>query len=222
MMASDGVNGTPGCRFIKEETVYQGEWLSLGVTTYQDPQGQHRTWETVRRTTRCDGYKTDGATVVAVLKRALHYDQLILVQQFRPAINAYTLEFPAGLCDAGESVEDCAIRELREETGYTGQVIQVSPATCMDAGLSNCTTCLVTAQIDGDDIVNIRPKPHPEEGEFLKVLYFPMNELLTRINDFTKKEAVTVDSRVYMYAMALQLSKGKDPVQRSPGRIDKK
>ncbi|CAH1266479.1 NUDT5 [Branchiostoma lanceolatum] len=222
MMASDGVNGTQGCRFIKEETVYQGEWLSLGVTTYQDPHGQHRTWETVRRTTRCDGYKTDGAAVVAVLKRALHYDQLILVQQYRPAINGFTLEFPAGLCDAGETVEDCAIRELREETGYTGQVISVSPATCMDAGLSNCTTCLVTAQIDGDDIVNVRPKPHPEEGEFLKVLYFPMSELMTRINDYSKKEGVIVDSRVYMYAMALQQSKGKDPVQRSPGRIDKK
>ena len=32
---------------------------------------------------------------------------------------------PAGLIDAGESVETCAIRELKEETGYVGEVVKV-------------------------------------------------------------------------------------------------
>jgi ADP-ribose pyrophosphatase len=40
-----------------------------------------------------------------------------LVRQFRPAVEAYTLEFPAGLIDGLESPESAIVRELREETG---------------------------------------------------------------------------------------------------------
>lgn len=32
------------------------------------------------------------------------------------------MEFPAGLVDAGETLEECAMRELAEETGYSGRI----------------------------------------------------------------------------------------------------
>lgn len=39
-----------------------------------------------------------GVAVIAVLQRTLHYDCIVLVKQFRPPINGYCLEFPAGKC----------------------------------------------------------------------------------------------------------------------------
>ena len=42
----------------------------------------------------------------------------VLVQQFRPVIERWTLEFPGGLRGPGEQPDATAARELREETGF--------------------------------------------------------------------------------------------------------
>lgn len=51
---------------------------------------------------------------------------IVLQKQWRAPADAVVIEIPAGLMDAGESAEQCAIRELREETGYVGKVIEGS------------------------------------------------------------------------------------------------
>jgi len=45
-------------------------------------------------------------------------DEIIMVRQFRYALGRETLEIPAGKVDPGETPEECARRELLEETGY--------------------------------------------------------------------------------------------------------
>lgn len=46
--------------------------------------------------------------------------QLVLVRQFRYGIDDFSLEIPGGVIDAGEDPVAAGLRELREETGYTG------------------------------------------------------------------------------------------------------
>ena len=53
--------------------------------------------------------------------------EIILQKQFRPPINKVTIEVPAGLVDAGETAEQAAVRELKEETGYVGVASKTSP-----------------------------------------------------------------------------------------------
>jgi ADP-ribose pyrophosphatase len=48
----------------------------------------------------------------------LDEQRILMVRQWRYAIERETLEIPAGKVDPGEDVEVCAIRELKEETGY--------------------------------------------------------------------------------------------------------
>ncbi|XP_048819259.1 ADP-sugar pyrophosphatase isoform X4 [Lagopus muta] len=149
---------------LKEEVIIERKWLKLEETTYTDAFGKTRTWETVKRVGRQKSVSADGVAVIAVLQRTLHYDCIVLVKQFRPPINGYCLEFPAGLIEENETAESAALRELEEETGYKGEVIECTPALCLDPGVSNSTTHIVSVTINGDDAVNTRPKQKLDDG----------------------------------------------------------
>uniref|UniRef100_A0A2K6KVY2 ADP-sugar pyrophosphatase n=3 Tax=Rhinopithecus TaxID=542827 RepID=A0A2K6KVY2_RHIBE len=206
---------------ISEELISEGKWVKLEKTTYMDPTGKTRrnkektttllilrTWESVKRTTRKE-QTADGVAVIPVLQRTLHYECIILVKQFRPPMGGYCIEFPAGLIDDGETPEAAALRELEEETGYKGDIAECSPAVCLDPGLSNCTLHIVTVTINGDDAENARPKPKPGDGEFVEVISLPKNDLLQRLHALVAEEHLTVDARVYSYALALKHANAK-------------
>lgn len=52
-------------------------------------------------------------------------DKVILIRQYRYAIDGYIYEFPAGLVDPGEDYKTAGIREMKEETGLTFYPITV-------------------------------------------------------------------------------------------------
>ncbi|EDL78660.1 nudix (nucleoside diphosphate linked moiety X)-type motif 5, isoform CRA_b [Rattus norvegicus] len=82
-------------RILSEELISEGKWVKFEKTTYMDPTGKTRTWETVKLTTR-KGKSADAVSVIPVLQRTLHHECIVLVKQFRPPMGGYCLEFPAG------------------------------------------------------------------------------------------------------------------------------
>ncbi|XP_065185076.1 ADP-sugar pyrophosphatase-like [Sycon ciliatum] len=183
------------------EPLHTAKWLSLNQLTWTDPSGKTRQWESLSRTTRRPGADSDGADIIATIKKSGEEDRLVLVKQFRPPMRACTLEFPAGLMDPAENVETTAIRELYEETGYQGRVERVSKAVSMDPGASNCATTMVVIHIDGDDEVNVNPSKHLDEGEFIDVMCVPISGLLARLEELSA--SMTIDSRLYAFALGL-------------------
>ncbi|XP_043570093.1 ADP-sugar pyrophosphatase isoform X1 [Chiloscyllium plagiosum] len=202
-------NNTANQSIVKEEVLAKGKWAQLLQTTYIDPTGKTRVWETVKRTTRKPSSKSDGVAVLAVLKKTLHYDCLIMVKQFRPPMGCYCLELPAGLIDDGETAEVAALRELLEETGYRGEISETTPDLCLDPGLTNCTMQYVTVNINGDDSENLHPKQRLDDGEFVEVILIPMNELRKKLDEMLQKENIVVDARVYAFAMGLMYASSK-------------
>lgn len=188
---------------VKEELIAAGKWVKLEKTTYVDPAGNTRTWETAKRTTRRANTEADGVGIIALLKRTLHKDCVVMVKQFRPPMACHSLEFPAGLIDEGESAEVAALRELKEETGYKGEVVGVTPVTCLDPGLSNCTTQIVMVNINGDEMENINPTQQLGDGEFVEVVLLPLDEFQMKIDELMKKEKIIVDAKVYIFAMGM-------------------
>lgn len=78
-------------------------------------------WQT--RPANCE---IDGVGIVTILNKSTG-PELLLQKQYRPPIDKVVIEVPAGLIDAGETPEQCAVRELKEETGYVGVAEQTSP-----------------------------------------------------------------------------------------------
>uniref|UniRef100_A0A8D0CIR5 ADP-sugar pyrophosphatase n=1 Tax=Scleropages formosus TaxID=113540 RepID=A0A8D0CIR5_SCLFO len=186
--------------WVWTSVIAEGKWVRLEKTTYVDAAGTTRIWETAKRTTRRSTTTADGVGIIAVLKRTLHKDCMVLVKQFRPPLGCHTLEFPAGLIDDNETAEAAALRELKEETGYKGEVVGITPVTCLDPGLSNCTTYIVTVNINGDDPDNLHPS---QKLEFVEVILLPLDEFQKKIDELLQREDVVMDSKVYIYAMGI-------------------
>ena len=55
-------------------------------------------------------------------------DKVVLVRQYRYAIDGYIYEFPAGLVEEGEDYRTAGIREMKEETGLDLEPLSIDPA----------------------------------------------------------------------------------------------
>lgn len=72
--------------------------------------------------------------------------EILLVRQYRPAVEQDTLELPSGHIEVGENPEEAARRELLEETGYRASTMAFLGCLMPDAGrLSNRLWCYFTA-----------------------------------------------------------------------------
>lgn len=94
---------------VSGQVLVQGGFLELHRDQVRLPDGEITSREYIRH---------PGAVSVVPL---LDDGRIVLVRQFRYPVGRVMLEIPAGKIDAGESAYSCAVRELREETGYTAR-----------------------------------------------------------------------------------------------------
>jgi ADP-ribose pyrophosphatase len=91
-------------RIAKREEVYKTPWVNLVAKTLEgEPRAPY--------------YALAGQDYVAILALDPAGD-LLLVRQYRPAVERVTTELPSGHVEAGETPAEAAARELLEETGH--------------------------------------------------------------------------------------------------------
>lgn len=189
------------------------KWATLVKTTYTDPNGVERTWESGERLTRPKGSDIDGVGVVAILKDPSNPNaepRILLQKQWRPPVDATVIEIPAGLIDPKESPETCAIRELKEETGYVGQAMDsgfgISPVMFNDPGFCNTNLRMIHLTVDLSDPANQNPQPELEDNEFIETFSVPLKELWAECRKF-EQEGYAIDARVGTLAEGFELAK---------------
>eukprot|EP00775_Hariotina_reticulata_P011720 gene11720-11864_t len=175
----------------------------LGLTELPSSAREY-SWEFVERVTKYR--ETDGVGVFAKVVTKDQPDQLLLIAQYRPPVGTFVVELPAGIIEKGESIEQVALRELKEETGYSGVLERVTPEVCNDQGLTNSCLNFAFATVYAAASENSDPQPEPELGETLQVLLLPLVDLATELLKLKQDNGWHIDSRLFAFALGLDFA----------------
>lgn len=113
-------------------------------------------------------------------------DRIVLVRQYRHGLDDVTIEIPGGMCDEGEDPAVAAARELREETGYAGEMVRLTTVLPNPAIQTNrCHVFLVR------DAIRVG-EPEPDPGEDLEVMLEPVARVRERIAEGSIDHALVI------------------------------
>jgi ADP-ribose pyrophosphatase len=185
----------------------ESKWITLKKLTYSDADGNQRFWECAERKTR-KSTGVDAVAIFAVLRSKTNSFPLstVIIEQFRPPIDKYIIELPAGLIDDGETAEEAAIRELEEETGYKAdKIIESSPVVVSDPGMTNANMQLVTVEVEVDDHLKM-PEPKLDAGEFIVKRVIQISKLNEELKEYDRKGYV-VDARLSHFANGYEMAR---------------
>ena len=143
---------------VSSDLIYTGKTIQLRVDTVETPNKGYQKSEIIEH---------KGAVGIVAITND---NKIVLVKQYRKAIEKELFELPAGKIEIGESPLDCAIRELKEETGYSAKNLKLIHKYYTTPGFSNQLVFIYLAQ-------NLTPgESHLEEDEFLEVYEFDREE----------------------------------------------
>lgn len=145
---------------LDRELMYHGAIVDFYKDTVQVPNGNVVEWDFI-------GHK--GAAAVVPVRAD---GKLLMVRQYRNALDRYTLEIPAGgLNGASEPTKDAAARELEEETGYRSADLELLITV-------RTTVAFCNEKIDIYVARNLaRGEQHLDEDEFINVEPYSVEEL---------------------------------------------
>jgi len=167
------------------ENLYQDKYIELKKSIYLDKSLKENQWVYIERT-----HHTKAAVVIPLLKET---GEVILIKQYRVPLNQYVIEFPAGLIEGNEAPGFAGLRELEEETGYTGKVVSVSPPLSTSAGLTSENIYLVIVEISPDIKEQML-----EDSEDIEVLKIKTSEAIPLLEKWSS-EGFSIDSKVWAF-----------------------
>ena len=161
---------------IRTERIYNGKIINLRVDEVVLPNGKKTTREIMEH---------PGAVAIVPL---LSDKRVVLIEQFRKAVEEIILEIPAGKLEKRESPLSCAKRELVEETGYQAgkfkKIISYYPSP-------GFTTEIIHIFV-ATNLKRQYKKMNLDEDEFLKVKIVRLDKAIEYIEQGKIKDSKTI------------------------------
>ncbi|MFC7006620.1 NUDIX hydrolase [Halalkalicoccus salilacus] len=131
---------------------YETGWYTGGYDLVEQPNGT---------TKRYYWAELEPAVVIV----ASTGEELVFVEQYRPAIRQTHLELPAGIVEDGESFTEAGARELREETGFEPDGVSLLQRMWVATGAMRHERAIVFAEgltpvdqeLDDNEFLSVRP-----------------------------------------------------------------
>jgi ADP-ribose pyrophosphatase len=161
-------------RVLQHQRVYDGKVISLDVDEVDEPGGVRGTREIVRQ-----------SGSVAALP-VLADGRIVLVRQYRYAVDAFVWELPAGRRDAGETPEAGARRELEEEVGLKARTLEPLSTFWTTPGFCDEVMHLFRAS----DFEHVPPRP--EADERIEQATFTLDEAVAMVRRGEIREGKTL------------------------------
>ncbi len=159
---------------VNSKKIFEGKIINLRVDTIELPNQKRATREIVEH---------PGAVGIVPITSN---QEMILVKQFRKPVDDFLLEIPAGKLEKNEEPLSCAVRELKEETGYTSANIKSLFSFYTSPGFSDEKMYLYLA-------TDITPGPsNPDEGEYIHIESYPIAQLVDMIYRDEIKDSKTI------------------------------
>ena len=161
-------------KVVKTDYAYEGKILSLRVDGVLLPNGVEAHREIVEH-----------GGVVAIVP-FVNESKIVLIRQYRHAIEEDILEIPAGLLGPGEDIYKCAARELIEETGFKAAKLEKLAEYYPAPEFSNQMTYIFKATC----LEQVGAKL--DEDEFLEVVTMELNEVIKLIAEGRIRDSKTI------------------------------
>lgn len=155
----------PDVGLLESRLVHDGRVVHLSVDRVRFPDGSEGELELIRH--------RGASAVVPFLDDPDGQDPtVVLIHQYRYAAGGFVFEIPAGIPMDGESWEECARRELEEETGYVAGRLEPLTRLLTTPGFTNEEIHVFrAASLQPGDV-------RPDTDEFIEVVELPFSRVL--------------------------------------------
>ena len=128
------------------------KWLNMFRIAYVDKDGRIKSWQIASRSDKpkCITDEFTKPDAVVIVPFHTKENKVVITREYRIPLADFEYGFPAGLIDRGETVEQAAHRELREETGLDlTRIVSISPPIFSSAGMTDESVSMVYVECDG-------------------------------------------------------------------------
>ena len=180
-----------GMKFKSIEKIHSGKFITRYDIHYETESGKAITYEMISRepnVKNIDELRHHKNNAVVLVMHDESREHILLCKEFRMAVGEKVVNFPAGLIDEGETVEQAAVRELREETGLTLINIEdVWKESYSAIGFANELNVVVVGTANGTI------QPSDSEREEIDAAWYSKDE----VADLLKKERLAARTQAY-------------------------
>ena len=181
-------------KLIRMNKVDGGKYLHRYELVYENRLGKEKHYEIVSRREIASpeelGKKSSGISMIVTMDH-----KLLLLKEFRMAINRSVYNLCAGMINPGETIEECAARELYEETGLTvKKITKILPASYSAVAISDIMTNIVYVESEG----NISNE-HFSENEEIRAAFYSAKEIAAML----ETEAFSSRSQLAAYQFCM-------------------